>query len=70
MGIWDKEKRTFTNPNELHNEEAMEVMFEGTGIAALYLDQDPQAALKNKTGNLIRHIFKNLTHRHRVNMMK
>ena len=20
MGIWDKEKRTFTNPNELHNE--------------------------------------------------
>ena len=21
MGIWDKEKRTFTNPNELHNEE-------------------------------------------------
>ena len=55
MGIWDKEKRTFTNPNELHNEEAMEVMFEGTGIAALYLYQYPQAALKNKTGNLIRH---------------
>ena len=21
MGIWDKEKRTFTNPNELHNGE-------------------------------------------------
>ena len=23
MGTWDKDKRTFTNPNELHNEEAM-----------------------------------------------
>ena len=45
MGIWDKYKRTFTKPNELHNEEAMESMFEGTGITALYLDQDTQAAL-------------------------
>ena len=52
MGIWDKEKRTSTNPNEIHNEEAMEGMFEGTGLTALYLYQDPQAALKNKMGNL------------------
>ena len=51
MGIWDKYKRTFIDPNELHNEEAMEVMFEDTGITALYLDQYPQAALKNKMGN-------------------
>ena len=51
MGIWDKQKHTFTKPVELHNEEAMEVMFEGTGLTALYLDQDPQAALKNKMGN-------------------
>ena len=27
MGIWDKEKHTFTDPNELHNEEAMEGVF-------------------------------------------
>ena len=27
MDIWDKDKHTFTNPNELHNEEAMEGMF-------------------------------------------
>ena len=26
----------------------MEVMFKDTGLTALYLDQDPQAALKNK----------------------
>ena len=51
MGIWDKYKRTFIDPNELHNEEAMEGMFEDTGITALYLDQDPQDALKNKMGN-------------------
>ena len=51
MGIWDKDKRAFTEPNEMHNEEAMEYMFKGTGLTALYLDQDPQAALKNKMGN-------------------
>ena len=51
MGIWDKDKRTFTNPNNLHNEEAMEGMFEGTWIMALYLYQVPQYALKNKMGN-------------------
>ena len=49
-GTWDKDKRTFTNPNELHNEEAMESMLEGTGITSLDLDKDPQAALKNKMG--------------------
>ena len=51
MGIWDKEKRTFTNPNGLHNEEDMEGIFKGTGLTGLYLDQDPKAALKNKMGN-------------------
>ena len=51
MGIWGKEKCTFTNPNELDNEEAMEGIFKGTGITQLYLDQDPQAALKNRMGN-------------------
>ena len=34
MGTWDIEKRTFAASNELHNEEAMKVMFEGTGITA------------------------------------
>ena len=51
MDIWDKDKRTFTEPNELHNEEAMEGMFKITGLTALYLDQDPQAVLENKMGN-------------------
>ena len=32
MGTWDKDKRTFTKPNELHNEEAMEVMLEDAFI--------------------------------------
>ena len=32
MGIWDKERRTFTNQHELYNEEAMEGMFEVTGL--------------------------------------
>ena len=48
MGIWDKGKRTFADSNELHNEDAMEGMFEVTGLAALDLDQVPQAAF-NKT---------------------
>ena len=26
-------------------------MFEGTSLTEIYLDQDPQAALKNKIGN-------------------
>ena len=51
MGIWDKDKRTFTNPNDLHNEGVMEGMFNGTGLNSLYIYQDPQAALKNKIGN-------------------
>ena len=50
-GKRDKERRTFTNPNELHNEEAMEGMFKGIGLAALDLYQDPQAVLKKKMGN-------------------
>ena len=41
MDIWDKEKRTVTNPNEIHNEEMTEVMFKGTGLMPLDLDQDP-----------------------------
>ena len=48
MGIWYKYKRTFTEPNDIHNEEAM---FKGTCIAEFDLDQDPQSALKNKMGN-------------------
>ena len=48
MGIWDKENCTFTDPNELNNEESMEGTFEGTGLTELYLDQDPQAELKKK----------------------
>ena len=48
MGIWDKEKCTFANPNELHNEESIEGIFKVTGIIALYLDQGPQSVLKNK----------------------
>ena len=40
-----------TDPNELHSGEETEGLFEGTGITKLYLDQDPQAALKNKIGN-------------------
>ena len=51
MGIWDKEKHTFASPNKLHNEEATEGMFEDSGFMALYLDQDPQAALKKKMVN-------------------
>ena len=46
MGIWDKEKRTFTNPNK-----AIEGVFKGIGIMELYLYQYPQAALNNKMGN-------------------
>ena len=48
MGIWDKEKRTFANSNELHNEESMEGVFKGTGLTALYLDQEPKYVLKNR----------------------
>ena len=51
MGIWDKEKCTLTDPNELHIEEVIECMLKGTGITALDLYQDPQSALKNKMGN-------------------
>ena len=32
MDIWYKNKRTVTNPNDLHNEEAMEGMFKVTGF--------------------------------------
>ena len=48
MGIWDKDKRDFTYPNELNNEEAMEGMFEVSGPKALDLDQDSQDALRKK----------------------
>ena len=51
MSIWDKDKRTFTNPNELHNEEEMKSMFEGIHLKTLYLDKYPRGALKNKLGN-------------------
>ena len=36
MGNWDKEKSTFTKPNEIHNKEEMKGMFEGTGLMELY----------------------------------
>ena len=45
-------------------------MFEVTGLAALDLYQDPQSALKKKWATLMRKILKNLTHDHRVNIMK
>ena len=32
IGIWDKYKRTFADPSDLHNEEAMGSIFEGTGL--------------------------------------
>ena len=51
MGIWDEYKRNFTEPNELHNEESTESMFEGTGLEDLYLDQDSQAVLKKNMRN-------------------
>ena len=41
MGILDKEKRTFTNPIDINNEEAMEGMFKGNIITELDLYQDP-----------------------------
>ena len=51
MSIWDKEKRTYTDPNELYNEKAKDSMLKGTGLTELDLNQDPQAALKKKTSN-------------------
>ena len=51
MDIWDQYKPTFTKPNELHNGKSTEGIFEGTGITALDLDQDPQSAMKNKISN-------------------
>ena len=51
MGIWDKENHTFTDLNEIHNEEAMEGIFGGSSITALDLYQEPQATLK-KNGKL------------------
>ena len=48
MDICDEDKRTFTEPNELNNQEAIEGMLEGTGITELDLYQDSQAALNKK----------------------
>ena len=48
MDKWEKDKRTSAKPNELHNEEAMGSILEGTCLMELDLDQDPQADLKNK----------------------
>ena len=62
MVIWDKEKRTFTEPNELHNEEAMEVMFKGTSLMALDLDHYPQALMKKIWEILMRKIIIKLMH--------
>ena len=62
MGTWDIEKRTFAASNELHNEEAMKVMFEGTGLTDLDLAQDLQAVMKKKWTTLMSHIFRTLTH--------
>ena len=70
MGIWDNNKRTFTKLNELHNEEATEGMFECTGLTELNIYWYPQSLLKKKWETLMRHIFINLTHGHRLNMMK
>ena len=70
MGIWDKENHTFTDLNEIHNEEAMEGIFGGSSITALDLYQEPQATLKKKWKALMRHILRNLTHGHRIKTMK
>ena len=51
MVIYDNDKRTFTNPNELHNEEAVESIFGGTGLTALDINHYPQASLKNQIGS-------------------
>ena len=51
MGVWDKDKPTSTDPDELYNEEVMEGIFEGTGLTELDLDQDPKAGLRNIKGN-------------------
>ena len=48
MSIWDKDKRTFTNPNDFHNKESMDSMFEGTCLTELDIYQNPQSSLKNK----------------------
>ena len=50
MVIWDTDKRTFTDQNELHNEKTMESMFEDTYFIALNLYQKLQAAIKNQKG--------------------
>ena len=50
MGLWDMDKSTFTDPNKFHNDKAMESMFEGTGLTAMDLDQDPKDYLNNQMG--------------------
>ena len=70
VGLWYKDKCTFTDPNELHNEESMESIFEGTGITALDLDKDSQFALKNKWEIFMRRIFRNPTIWHKDSIMK
>ena len=47
MGLWYKYKRTFTEPKGLHNEEAMDSMFQGTCITVLDLYKNPQDNLDN-----------------------
>ena len=51
IGIRDKDKHTFNDPNELHNQEAMGGMFKGIGLTSLDLYQDSQGTLKNKRWN-------------------
>ena len=55
MTSWAETSHTQTHthidPNDLHNEEEVEGMLEGTGLIGLDLDQDPQDAFKNKMGN-------------------
>ena len=48
MGIQDKDKHTFNDQNESHNEEEVEGMFEGRSLTYLDLYQCVQAGLKNK----------------------
>ena len=48
MGILNKDKHTFTDPNDINNKKVMGDMFEGTVITELDLDQYPRATLKNK----------------------
>ena len=51
MGIWDKYELTFDGQNDLHKEEAIEVMSKVKVVVALDIYQYPQAQSKSKMDN-------------------